>query len=84
LCVWIPALPAVKRNTERRGRGNEHALDAAQLLSLSSGSKYAQSGGEANTFRQIRRDHIFQFAKALGVPASAATRELKRLEFLGS
>jgi serine/threonine-protein kinase HipA len=35
--------------------------------------------GDAMTFREIRHEHLFQFAEALGVPASIVNRELDRL-----
>lgn len=35
--------------------------------------------GDANTFREIRRKHLFQFAEALGLPGSISNRELGRL-----
>lgn len=35
--------------------------------------------GDARTFREIRREHLLQFAEALGLPQGAALRELNRL-----
>jgi hypothetical protein len=35
--------------------------------------------GDATSFRQLRREHLLQFAEALGLPQGAALRELNRL-----